>query len=348
MFDLLKAPFPWFGGKSRIAPIVWSRLGNVPNFVEPFAGSLAILLGRPHDPGIETVNDKDGLVSNFWRSVQHAPDAVAHYAHWPVNENDLHARHIWLIHQLADLVPKLEGDPDYYDAKIAGWWVWGICCWIGGEFCSGKGPWQVDNDNRLVHLSNAGRGVDRKLVHLGNAGQGVHRRRVHLGNAGRGVHRQRVHLGNAGQGVHRKHGGLFEWMQAIANRLRYVRVACGDWERVCGPSVTVQHGLTGVFLDPPYRRELRDANIYRQEDGNLNDRIYDWCLAWGDHPRMRIALCGLEGEYEMPESWAKVEWKARGGYGNRGDSDAPTAHIERVWFSPHCLKPQGAQLSLFS
>jgi len=56
----MKAPFPWFGGKSRAAPLIWSRLGEVVNYVEPFAGSLAVLLGRPHEPRVETVNDVDG------------------------------------------------------------------------------------------------------------------------------------------------------------------------------------------------------------------------------------------------------------------------------------------------
>lgn len=46
----LKAPFPWFGGKSRAAHLIWPRFGNVPNYVEPFAGSLAVLLNRPHAP----------------------------------------------------------------------------------------------------------------------------------------------------------------------------------------------------------------------------------------------------------------------------------------------------------
>jgi site-specific DNA-adenine methylase len=35
----LKAPFPWFGGKSKVAPIVWERFGDVQNYVEPFFGS---------------------------------------------------------------------------------------------------------------------------------------------------------------------------------------------------------------------------------------------------------------------------------------------------------------------
>ena len=55
----LRAPFPWFGGKSRVAHIVWSHFGDVRNYVEPFAGSLAVLLGRPTEPKIETVNDLD-------------------------------------------------------------------------------------------------------------------------------------------------------------------------------------------------------------------------------------------------------------------------------------------------
>lgn len=43
----LKAPFTWFGGKSRVARLVWERFGDPANYVEPFFGSGAILLGRP-------------------------------------------------------------------------------------------------------------------------------------------------------------------------------------------------------------------------------------------------------------------------------------------------------------
>ena len=66
--DALKAPFPWFGGKSRAAAIIWSRLGDVQTYNEPFAGSLAVLLARPHQPRVETVNDLDCYLANFWRA----------------------------------------------------------------------------------------------------------------------------------------------------------------------------------------------------------------------------------------------------------------------------------------
>src|SRR5437868_11847157 len=109
----MKAPFPWFGGKSRAADLIWSRLGDVGNYVEPFAGSLAVLLARPHAPRIETVNDKDCYLANFWRAVQYAPDEVARWADWPVNEIDLHARHRWLVAQ-AEFRERMRGDPEYF------------------------------------------------------------------------------------------------------------------------------------------------------------------------------------------------------------------------------------------
>src|ERR1700693_2744894 len=93
-----KPPFTWFGGKSPVAGEIWRRFGPVKNYVEPFFGSGAVLFLRPDGPGpIETVNDADGLLSNFWRALQHEPDAVAEFADWPVNEADLHARHLWLL-----------------------------------------------------------------------------------------------------------------------------------------------------------------------------------------------------------------------------------------------------------
>ena len=117
--EVIKAPFPYFGGKSRVASVVWEYFGDVKNYVEPFAGSLAVLLGRPHEPRTETVNDKDCYLANFWRALQHDPEAVASWADWPINEADLHARHWWLVQQ-ADFRERMMSDPDYYDAKIAG------------------------------------------------------------------------------------------------------------------------------------------------------------------------------------------------------------------------------------
>ncbi|MBT9173456.1 MAG: hypothetical protein DDT21_01857 [Syntrophomonadaceae bacterium] len=216
---MLKAPFPWFGGKSRVASQVWQALGDCQHYCEPFFGSGAVLLGRPHwhKNNTETINDADSYVCNFWRALSADPDTVAYYADQPVNETDLIAIHYWLITEgKQKMIAGLESDPDYFDAQIAGRWVYGLCAWIGSGWCSGNGPWQnvngklekVSNATGLNaqphHPDNAGQGVNRQRPHLGNAGQGVSRKLPHLGDAGQGINRQLPHLSNAGQGVNRK------------------------------------------------------------------------------------------------------------------------------------------------
>jgi site-specific DNA-adenine methylase len=312
----------------------------VRNFVDPFLGSLAVLLGRPTPfVGTETVNDLDGFICNFWRAVKADPEAVVRHADWPVNEVDLIARHVWLVHRRDTLTARLESDPEFFDAKLAGWWVWGACSWIGSGWCSGKGPWNFveaeDGSRKLVHLGDAGRGVNRKLVHLGNAGRGVNRKLVHLGNAGRGVEGREPQTG-AGDGSE----GLAAWIAALSDRLKRVRVCCGDWTRVCGPTPTVKMGLTAIVLDPPYADSAdRTDDLYAKDSNDVAHAVREWAIEHGDDPRIRIALCGYEGEHAMPDSWECVAWKAKGGYGSQARSgDNANARRERIWFSSHCLK----------
>ena len=287
------------------------------NYVEPFAGSLAVLLGRPTEPRIETVNDLDCHIANFWRAVQSDPDAVAKWCDWPVNEADLHARHLWLVQGLPAHRERMMTEPDYFDAKIAGWWVWGICQWIGSGWCAERKP-------------------SRKLPHVGGAGRGVHRKRPHLNDIGMGVHRKR------GRG-----SSMLGMFTEITERMRRVRVCCGDWSRVTGDTVTWRNGLTGVLLDPPYADTAqRSKDLYTNDSLDVAHAVREYAIENGDNPLMRIALCGYEGEHVMPSSWECVPWKAKGGYGGQSkDHDNPNAKRERIWFSPHCLG--GKQRSLF-
>ncbi len=360
----LKAPFPWFGGKSRVSHIVWDYFGDVRNYVEPFFGSGAVLVGRPTEPKIETVNDLDCFIACFWRSLKNDPEGVAYWADSPVNECDLHANHLWLVSQ-KDFRERMRTDPDYYDVKIAGRWVNGICQWIGSGWCA----------EQLPHLGDAGKGVHRNLPHLGNEGTDVHRNlprnRPHLGHEGMGVHRKVTnadgslseqtghgvhasglsrklpHLSDngPGTGVHRGgivDGGLYAWFYALADRLRRVRVCCGDWSRVLGPSPTTHIGTTGVFLDPPYAVDER-SEVYGEDSRDIAHDVRAWAIANGDNPELRIALCGYEApDYAMPPSWTEVAWRANGGYANQaGKMQGPAnATRERIWFSPHCHHPQ--------
>jgi len=320
-FNSLQAPFPWFGGKRKVAAEVWRRFGNVSNYVEPFFGSGAVLLGKPESIDCtETVNDIDGFIANFWRSIKLSPELTAKYADNPVNENDLHARHIWLVHQIENLTEKLNGDPDYHDPKIAGYWVWGVACWIGGGFCSGKGPWGLSEDGRLIKDAKDGLGICRGLPQTGNAGRGVNKASLSV-------------------------NGVLTWFKLLALRLHRVRVASGDWSRSVGSGSLLSHGLTALFLDPPYADPDKKAeDIYRSNVVGLAEDVRKFAIENGNNPLLRIALCGYKEEHHMPDNWTEHAWNAGQGYATATDDFKDR---ERIWFSPHCLKIELRQGSLF-
>lgn len=307
MSSELAAPFPWFGGKRRAAAAVWSALGDPGGYVEPFAGSAAVLLSRPPVKGrrAETLNDADGWLVNAWRAIRLDPAAVAFHAYGPVTEIDYHARLAWLQERRTpDLAAWLEGDPEHHDPRAAGWWLYVLACGIGDPF--GPGPWRVVGG----HLRDT-----RKLPHLGNAGQGVNRELPHLGDAGQGV--------------------LEGYMRALSARLARVRVTCGDWRRVLTPSVTratAGNGTVGVFLDPPYGT---GNGLYAESAEGIDRAVRDWCAA---APReYRVVLCGYEDDHDdlLALGWRKEAGRAGRGAGYSADPRA--GRRERLWLSPACL-----------
>lgn len=322
----LAAPMPWFGGKALATADVWAAFGVVDNYVEPFCGSAAMLLGAPEGKRVETINDADGFVANFWRAIAHDASAVADAADWPTNEADLFARHSYLVRQRDTLLAALHADPDYYDAKLAGWWCWGACNWIGSGWCSGDGPWVHDG----VNIVNA-----RKLPHLGDAGQGINRQLPHLGNAGQGASAPRSAY-------------IHEWFGLLHARLRDVRVACGDWTRVLKDSVTTRHGLTGVFLDPPYTKGAMDYSA-KGTGGDMADQVRAWCAANGADKQLRIVLCGHAGEHDalLNAGWHIRNWTARKGYAVT-DEAVENSASETLWCSPHCVPLVVEQNDLFA
>lgn len=278
----LVAPFPYFGGKRSVARLVWDALGDVRHYIEPFCGSCAVLLARPnHDATrhVETVNDADGHVANVWRSIKHAPDAVAEWCDWPVNHADLIARKAVLNNATGALLEQLCADDEYYDAKLAGYYVWAASCWIGhGLICPGQRP------------------------HLGDAGRGVH---------AKGQRPQSTDTAELGAPYNTN---VYVWLRALAERLRYVRVVCGDWKRVCGGEWQTRAGRPcGVFFDPPYSDlATRDEKCYAVDSLDVAHDVRAWALERGDDPDYRIIVAGYYEEHAelLQRGWTAHAWRA--------------------------------------
>jgi len=299
----IKTPFPYFGNKRRVCSVVWSRLGEVDCYIEPFAGSASMLFGCPYGPRRrEVIGDKDGLVANFWRAVKYAPEEVAEHVDWPSIEADLRARnaYLWKIRQSGQLVQSLEADPMYYDAQLAGWWAFVLCAWYGSEAtaCPAGGTLK-DEKQGLLRLREDGR--ERVVEYL--------------------------------RRLARRLSNVFilcaDWERTIRLGL--------------SPSRLSKQHVVGVFLDPPYAVSTgRDKGCYAVDklDDSVSHAVREWCKK---NETLRVALCGLEGEHNELEKrgWEVYTWSNSGGFHGQGETGATQRrHAERIWFSPACLKEE--------
>ena len=266
--EALLAPFPYFGGKRSVAAAVWARLGSPSQYIEPFCGSAAVLLAAPRTAALEVVCDASGFIANFWRAVKNQPAAVAEAADYPVSHIDLGGRHGWLMAQRERVGGALQ-DPNWPgDAKVAGWWLWGQCCWIGSGWC------EWDREAELHRHAGMGVQAIGQIPHASDAGRG--------------------------EGSLLTSGGrtAWRWLHKLADRLERVRIVHGDWSRCLNNQFGGDD--TAIFLDPPYRAYERLYGV----GSPVADEVEKWARENG---HLRIALCGHRGDYDLPE-WEAVEW----------------------------------------
>lgn len=138
-----------------------------------------------------------------------------------------------------------------------------------------------------------------------------------------------------------------DWLAALAERMRDVRVCCGDWSRVLSDAATTRHGMTAVFLDPPYTVANMDYPV-GGVGGALADDVRAWCRENGAHPLLRIVLCGHAGEHDalLAHGWHTRKWHAQKGCAISDDAIA-RYQSETIWCSPHCIPEVVRQPDLF-
>jgi DNA adenine methylase len=108
MATAVRSPVPYFGSKQTIAPWIASLLPACGHYVEPYCGSLSVLLAKQRSP-METVNDLDGDLMLFWRILRDRPDDLIRVcaltphgraemlaAHEPATDELEQARRVWV------------------------------------------------------------------------------------------------------------------------------------------------------------------------------------------------------------------------------------------------------------
>lgn len=310
----LRAPFPYFGKKRRIAALVWDRLGCPWRYIEPFCGSASVLWQRPHwhTRQSEIINDADGHITNVWQSIKRNPHEVVAELEvlGPPRELTLHACNLEAIEVRSGLIKKLRSDPAWCDPLVAARWIWGASCWIGDGWAQS---------------------VSKQLPNIGAAAV--------PGRSGAGPDR--------GCGIASGEFDVLTWLHTLAARLRRVTIACGDWSRVVKSKtcISTPGGPTvGIFFDPPYASSRRQS--YAIDDPDVAKRVQNWCIEHGEQTQLRIALCGYDNEHSILEAhgWSVEAWTC-GGYSRSRKGKA----CDKIWFSPHCEHlRQGTLVGLFS
>lgn len=126
-------------------------------------------------------------------------------------------------------------------------------------------------------------------------------------------------------GMCRKTDNPHYYLAHLAERLKHVTIYYGDWSGLAHAALRESRSSdVAIFFDPPYTYKAGHAKVYVHDSTTVGLYVQRWALVAAS-PRLRIALCGYEGEYDMPPDWVELPWRSQLG-GLR----------ERVWFSPDC------------
>jgi DNA adenine methylase len=282
----LPPPFLYPGAKRKAATLVWERFGHVNRYIEPFAGSLAVLLARPgeRDGKGEVVNDADGHIINVWRAIRHAPDEVAWWLEGPASKADLNARHRWTHSEGRARAAGVFTDPLHHDPQAAAWFLYGL------NFAAHPRAY-MDPKARLgrpAASAPAGQGhFSSRLRPIGAYLEAVARR----------LERATILAG--------------DWAGCVSPTMLTWRSSRGGFV----------DGTIGVFLDPPYTDMLRRSNLYGTDSGAVAADVLAWCQEWGHRQGLRICLAGYQSEHDVleGEGWRVESWSSAAGGSSRHD-----------------------------
>src|SRR5207253_1233820 len=102
--------FGWYGGKFSHLGWLLPLLPKTRHYCEPFAGSAAVLLNRSPSP-VETYNDIDGEVTNFFRTLRdQLEELVSQIGLTPLSREKFEVAYKRASHQKRNTIVSLMGD----------------------------------------------------------------------------------------------------------------------------------------------------------------------------------------------------------------------------------------------
>ena len=294
----MRTIFPYFGSKKCYASMCWERFGDPNTYVEPFAGSLAVLLRRPqiysNKRRFEIVGDLSGKICNFWRALKIDPEAIAKEIVYPPIHLDMQARNKFIKDWCEVNKAKLELNPDYCDVKVAAWFIWGQCLSIGLNFGS-------CNDPQVPNMAGSALSQVQSIYQSMSVNEAVDYNN--------------------------------KLLSQIADRLASVAIFNKPWKS-CFSGRVMEHREAeevAVFLDPPYKLEKRSKTYENEHQSETAaEASYEWAIEHGE--KYRIAYCCHEGDFPVPKKW-EVNYKelhAHTSSINRGKV------LDCIMFSPKC------------
>jgi DNA adenine methylase len=316
--DDYDAPFTYFGNKKHVATEVWSRLGNITTYYEPFFGTGSVFFSCPFPDRLAHIvlNDLDGMVANFWRAVKFSPQETAMFMDIGQHEIELHARLIACSKEVGEMTKRLVEDAQWCDPRLAGYWASVMSADITPRGCSLSGPWCLDEKGRLQKVRGKGVSFSKPNTDRKNC------------------------VKWAIDGV------IAERLVPLHDALTNAYVLCGNWDR-CFVDYKMRRTPIGIFFDPPYDDGVNKLSAIYRHSTPVSLSVTDWCITNGANPDFRICVAGYSGEHDKlvkEHGWQAVTWKGHGGYGRTAKGEEKSTGYtnrfkETLWFSPHCVTP---------
>lgn len=296
----------YFGSKISAAQTVWRYLGHVDNYIEPFFGIGGVYFRAEYQFKRAIINDLNCFIANLFRSIKYDADAVCHWAAEPVFEVELEARHRYLVNQ-PEFLEKMRTDPDYYDPKIAGWWVWGSSAWIGSGWCSDK-------------ALKTGKVTTQKPIITG--WHGINRE-THQGTT-------RQYLRNLQEKLKFAYVYCGDWSRCVAE----------------GTFTAKDDETFGILLDPPYCEGTGDFYTHDDRAVGNDVFAWAVANGERKNFRIAVCGYEGHYNFPAGWTMERWKSKGGYGNQANGQA-RQNSFREAIWFSPHCVRQSLFDMALF-